>query len=146
MLITSSRRHEHQGPGTASCHSLRPLDLLISLLSLSIISLFLLILISVSLLSWSLWSCSRSRSRCSLSPIPLFISTVALATPCTKARGLLFVDSKDSTFQGLMLSGGKGNKVKAWEFVGKTSAEGEPAAEESVAVLFDPAIWRNETK
>ena len=26
-----------------------------------------------------------------------------------------------------------------------TSAEGEPAADESVALLFDPVIWRNET-
>ena len=76
-IVTSSRRHEHQGPGTASYHSLHPLDLLISLLSLSIISLFPLILISVSLLSWSLWSCSRSNSRCSLSCIPLLIWTVA---------------------------------------------------------------------
>ena len=128
MVVTSSRRHEHQGPGTASCHSLHPLDLLISLLSLSIISLFPLILISASLLSWSLWSCSRSNSRCSLSRIPLFIWTVALATPCTNARGLLFVDSKDSTFQGLMFP------------------EEELHAGESIAVLFNPAIWRNETK
>ena len=146
MLITSSRRHEHQDPRTASCHSLRPLDLLISLLSLPIISLFLLILISVFPLSWSLWSCSRSSSRSSLSRIPLFIWTVALATPCTNARRLLFVDSKDSTFQGLMFSGDNANKFEAWEFVRKTSAEGEPAADESVAMLFDPAIWRIETK
>ena len=32
-IVTSSRRHEHQGPGTASYHSLHPRDLLISLLS-----------------------------------------------------------------------------------------------------------------
>ena len=56
------------------------------------------------------------------------------------------VDSKDSTFQGLMFSGDSGNKVKAWEFVRKTSSEGEPAVDESIAMLFDPAIWRNETK
>ena len=102
MLVTSSRWNEHQGPGIASCHSLCPLDVLISLLSLAIISLFLLILISVSLLSWSLWSSSCSNSRCSLNRTLLFIWTVALATPCTNARGLLFVDSKDSTLQGLM--------------------------------------------
>ena len=124
MLITSSRRHEHHGPGTASCHSLRPLDLLISLLSLSIISLFLLILISVSLLSWSVLSCSRSSSRCSLSPIPLFIWTIALATPCTSARGLLFVDSKDSTFQGLMLSGGRETKLKLESSLGRLRPKG----------------------
>ena len=127
-IVTSSRRHEHQGPGTASYHSLHPLDLLISLLSLSIISLFPLILISVSLLSWSLWSCSRSNSRCSLSCIPLLIWTVALAIHCTNARRLLFVESKDSTFQGLMVP------------------KEESAADESIATLFDPAIWRNETK
>ena len=56
------------------------------------------------------------------------------------------MDSKDSTFQGLMFSGDNANKFEAWEFVRKTSAEGEPAAEESVAVLFGPAVWRNETK
>ena len=38
------------------------------------------------------------------------------------------------------------NKVEAWEFVGKTSAEEKPAAYESIAVLFDLTIWRNETK
>ena len=128
MLVTSSRWHEHQGPGIASCHSLHPLDLLISLLSLSITSLFCLILISLSLLSWSLWSCSRSNSRCSLSRIPLFIWTVALATLCTNAKGLLFVDSKDSTLQGLIFP------------------EYEPAADKSLTILFDPAIWINETK
>ena len=133
----------HYSP--ASCHSLHPLDLLISLLSLSIISLFLLILISVSLLSWFVWSCSRSNSRCSLSRILLFIWTVALATPCTNARGLLFVDSKDSTFQGLMFSADSAKKFEAWGFIGMTSAEGEPAADESVALLFYPVIWRNET-
>ena len=134
----------HYSP--ASCHSLHPLDLLTSLLSLSIISLFLLILISLSLLSWFVWSCSRSNSRCSLSRILLFIWTVALATPCINARWLLFVDSKDSTFQGLMFSEDNLNKVEAWEFVGKTSAEEKPAADESIAVLFDLTIWRNETK
>ena len=40
MLVTSSRRHEHQGLGTASCHSLHPLDLLISLLSFYHFSIF----------------------------------------------------------------------------------------------------------
>ena len=130
----------------ASCHSLHPLDLLISLLSLSIISLFLHILISLSFLSWFVWSCSRSNSSNSLSRILLFIWTVALATPCTNARGLFFVDSKDSTFQGLMFSADSAKKFEAWWFIGMTSAEEEPAADESVAVLFDPAIWRNETK
>ena len=132
----------HYSP--VSCHSL--LDLLISLLSLSIISLFLLILISLSLLSWSLWSCSRSNSSNSLSRILLFIWTVALATPCSNARGLFFVDSKDSTFQGLMFSADNAKKFEAWGFIEMTLAEGEPAADESVAVLFDPVIWRNETK
>ena len=144
-IVTLEGRHEHQCPGTASCHSLHPLDLLISLLSLSIISLFLLILISVSLLSWFVWSCSRSNSRWSLSRILLFIWTVALATPCSNARGLSFVDSNDSAFQGLiiMFSGDNANKFEAWEFVKKTSAEGEPVADESTAMLFNPAIWRN---
>ena len=87
----------HYSP--ASCHSLHPLNLLISLLSLSIISLFLFILISLSLLSWFVWSCSRSNSHCFLSRILLFIWIVALATPCINARWLLFVDSKDSTFK-----------------------------------------------
>ena len=145
-IVTSSRRHEHQGPGTASCRSLHPRDLLISLLSLSIISLFLLILISLSLLSWSLWSSSCSNSRCSLSRILLFIWTVALATPCTSARGLLSVDSKDSAFQGLMETEDSENKVEDWEFVRKTSSEGEPSVDESIAMLFDPAILRSETK
>ena len=45
-----------------------------------------------------------------------------------------------------MFSGDNANKFEAWEFVRKTSAEGEPAAEESVAVLFGSAVWRNETK
>ena len=124
----------HYSP--ASCH----------FLSLSIISQFLLILISLSLLSWFVWGCSRSNLRCSLSRILLFIWTVALATPCINARWLLFVDSKDSTFQGLMFSEDNLNKVEAWEFVGKTSAEEKPAADESIAVLFDLTIWRNETK
>ena len=128
----------HYSP--ASCHSLHPLDLLTSLLSLSIISLFLLILISLSLLSWFVWSCSRSNSRCSLSRILLFIWTFALATPCSNARWLLFVDSKDSTFQGLKFSADNANKAEAWVFVGKTSAEGKPAADESIAVLLDPTI------
>ena len=140
-------RHKHQGPRTAVCHPLHPLDLLISLLSLSIISLFLLILISVSLLSCSVWSCcSCFNSRCSLSRILLFIWTFALATPCSNARRLLFVDSKDSTLQGLMFRADNANRFEVWEFVGKSSTEGEPAAEESVAMLFDPTIWRNETK
>ena len=128
----------------ASCHSF--LDLLISLLSLSIISLFLRMLISLSLLSLFIWSCSRSNSRCSLSRILLFIWTVALATPCINARWLLFVDSKDSTFQGLMFSKGNLKEIEAWEFVGKTSAEEKVAADESIAVLFDPTIWRNKTR
>ena len=134
----------HYSP--ASCHSLHSLVLLISLLSLSIISLFLLILISVSLLSWFVWSCSRSNSHCSLSRILLLIWIVALATPCINARWLLFVDSKDSTFQGLMFSEDNLKEIEAWEFVGKTSAEEKPAADESIAVLFDPTIWRNKTK
>ena len=111
-----------------------------SFLSLSIISLFLLILISVSLLSWSVWSSFRSNSRCCLSRILLFICTFALATPCSNARGLLFVDSKDSIFQGLMFSADNANRVEAWVFVGKTLAEGKPVADESIAVLFDPTI------
>ena len=44
-----------------------------------------------------------------------------------------------------MFSGDNANKVEAWELVGKTSGEGEPVADESVAVFFDPEIWRNET-
>ena len=99
-----------------------------------------------SLLSWFVWGCSRSNLRCSLSRILLFIWTVALATPCINARWLFFVDSKDSTFQGLMFSEDNLNKVEAWEFVGKTSAEEKPAADESIAVLFDLKICRNETK
>ena len=128
----------------ASCHSL--LGLLISLLSLSIISLSLHILISLSLLSWFVWSCSRSNSSNSLSRILLFIWTVALATPCTSARGLLSVDSKDSAFQGLMEIEDSENKVEDWEFVRKTSSEGEPSVDESITMLFDPAILRSETK
>ena len=37
-------------------------------------------------------------------------------------------------------------EIEAWEFVGKTSAEEKPAADESITVLFDPTIWRNKTK
>ena len=85
-------------------------------------------------------------SRCSLSRILLFIWTVALATPCTSARGLLSVDSKDSAFQGLMETEDSENKVEDWEFVRKTSSEGEPSVDESIAMLFDPAILRSETK
>ena len=82
----------------ASCHSLHPLELL------PLFSLFLsfLYFFSFQSLSWFLWSCSRSKSRCSLSRILLFIWTFALASPCSNARLLLFVDSNDSTFQGLM--------------------------------------------
>ena len=42
-----------------------------------------------------------------------------------------------------MFSGDNAKIVEAWEFVVNTSAEGEPAADESVAMLFDTAIWRN---
>ena len=143
-LLSKSLFLFHYSP--ASWHSFHPLDLLIFLLSLSIISQFLLIPISLSLLSWFVWSCSRSNSRCSLPRILLFIWTVALATPCSNARWVLFVDSNDSTLQGLMFSAYNENKVEAREFVSKTSGEGEPATDESVAMLFDPAIWRNETK
>ena len=45
-----------------------------------------------------------------------------------------------------MFSKGNLNEVEAWEFVGKTSAEEKPAADKSIAVLFDPTIWRNKTK
>ena len=55
------------------------------------------------------------------------------------------MDSNDSTFQGLMFSADSAKKFEAWGFIGMTSAEGEPAADESVALLFDPVIWRNET-
>ena len=56
------------------------------------------------------------------------------------------MDSKDSTFQGLMFSTDNTSKVEACEFLGNTSAEGEPSKNVSVAVLFDMAIWINETK
>ena len=45
-----------------------------------------------------------------------------------------------------MFSADSAKEFEAWGFIGMTSAEGEPAADESVALLFDPVIWRNETK
>ena len=45
-----------------------------------------------------------------------------------------------------MFSADNAKKFEAWGFIEMTFAEGEPAADESVAVLFDPVIWRNETK
>ena len=56
------------------------------------------------------------------------------------------MDSNDSTFEGLMFSADSAKEFEAWGFIGMTSVEGEPAADESVALLFDPVIWRNETK
>ena len=44
-----------------------------------------------------------------------------------------------------MFSVENADKVEAWVLVRKTSAEGEPAIDESVAMSFDPAICRNET-
>ena len=38
------------------------------------------------------------------------------------------------------------NKVEDWEFVRNTSSEGEPSVDESIAMLFDPAILWSETK
>ena len=85
----------HPGPVIAPCCCGHLLASTTSLASLSILSLALCVRISLSLRSISL----RHRSCSVLSSITLCIKDDALATPCSNAAGLLFVDSTDSTKQ-----------------------------------------------